>query len=176
MDYKIQISGLKPGRYEYEFSVGGELFREFGNTQISDGNLTAYVALDKGTGWMNVSCEVKGSVTVECDRCLEDLVIPVDFTADLAIKTAKIGEETEEADDFIIIDPSEGEVDLKQFIYDYICVNLPLKKVHGEGECNPAALKKLEEMRADETTVRDTDTYSPFGALGEMLANKDKNN
>lgn len=176
MDYKIHISGLKPGRYDYEFPVGKELFLEYGNAYIFDADLVAYVAMEKGGGWMNVSCHTKGTVTVECDRCLEDLVIPMDFTADLAVKRAKIGEREEADDELMIIDPSDGEVDLKQFIYDYICLNLPLKKVHEEGGCNPEVLKKLNEMRADEEAPKDTDTYTPFGGLAAMLKNKDINN
>ncbi len=176
MDYKIHISGLKPGRYSYEFPVDGELFREYGNTQIFDAALTAAVVMEKGGGWMNVSCHTVGTVTVECDRCLEDLVIPMDFTAELAIKSAKTGEAGAEDDELMIIDPSDGEVDLKQFIYDYICLNLPLKKVHDEGGCNPEVLRRLNEMRTDEGSLKDTDTYTPFGELAKMLNNKDINN
>ena len=43
----------------------------------------------------------------------------------------------------VIIDPSEGELDLKQYIYDYVCINLPLQRVHREGECNAEVMRIL---------------------------------
>ena len=155
MDYKIQISGLAQGKHDYEFPVKGDFFKEFGNSQIKDAALVAKVVLDKGSGWMNVSCNVVGTILTECDRCLDDLEIPMNFTADIAVKTAKLGEEIESTDEFLIIDPSDGELDLKQFIYDYICVNVPLKKEHEEGRCNPKMLKKLEELKAVDVEQED---------------------
>ncbi|MCI1720668.1 MAG: DUF177 domain-containing protein [Bacteroidales bacterium] len=169
MDYKIQISGLAQGKHDYEFPVKGDFFREFDNSQIKDASLVAKVELDKGSGWMNVSCNVVGTVVTECDRCLDDLEIPMDFTADVAVKAAKLGEKTESTDEFLIIDPSEGELDLKQFIYDYICVNLPLKKVHEEGKCNPKMLKKLQELKGKEDAAEDKETYAPFSGLDKLL-------
>lgn len=169
MDYKIQISGLAQGKHDYEFPVKGDFFKEFGNSQIKDADLVAKVVLDKGSGWMNVSCNVVGVIVTECDRCLDDMEIPMDFTADIAVKAAKLGEETESADEFLIVDPSEGELDLKQFIYDYICVNVPLKKEHEEGRCNPKMLKKLKELEAAEVAQEDKESYAPFGDLDKLL-------
>lgn len=175
MDYKIQISGLAQGKHDYEFPVKGDFFREFDNPQIKDASLVAKVELDKGSGWMNVSCNVSGVIVTACDRCLDDLEIPMDFTADIAVKAAKLGEETESTDEFLIIDPSEGELDLKQFIYDYICVNLPLKRVHQDGKCNPKMLKKLEELKGKENTEDNKETYAPFGNLDKLLKEQEKN-
>ena len=170
MDYKIHISGLAQGKYEYEFPVKGDLFREYGNQQVMDADVTAKVTLEKGSGWMNAHLKGEGKVTVQCDRCLDQMDIPVDFEASLAIRTAKLGEDTEDSDEFIIVDPSEAEVDLKQFIYDYICVNLPMVSCHPEGECNPEMLAKIEALRAgQEQKKEETENYSPFSGLKDLL-------
>ena len=71
MDYKIHISGLAQGKYEYEFPVKGDLFREYENQQVIDADVTARVTLEKGSGWMNAHLRGEGKVTVQCDRCLE---------------------------------------------------------------------------------------------------------
>jgi len=175
MDYKIHISGLAQGQYEYEFPVDGTLFREFENQQIIDADLKVRVVLEKGSGWINAAVEGKGSVNVECDRCLDELSLPVEFNQSLAIRSAKLGEEAEVFDEYIIVDPSETEVDLKQFIYDYICVNLPLVTVHPEGECNPQMLAKLESLQAEEGKGQeDKDIYSPFSGLKDLLDSKEE--
>ena len=64
---------------------------------------------------------------------------------------------------------------MKQFIYDYICVNLPLKRVHQDGKCNPKMLKKLEELKGKENTEDNKETYAPFGNLDKLLKEQEKN-
>ncbi len=171
-DFIIQIKGLSIGKHNYTFSVDGSFFRSFGNDYIFDADLTAEVVLEKGGGWMNVTCDVTGYVVVECDRCLDELELPIDFTSSMAVKFAKTDDDPQ-SDEFLVVDPSDGELDLSQFIYDYICVNMPLQSVHEEGECNPevvAKLKSLSEREDDEKNGNENN--SPFGALGELLKNK----
>ena len=72
----------------------------------------------------------------------------MDFRTTLSVKFARTGEIGEQivddsSDDMVIIDPSEGELDLKQYIYDYVCINLPLQRVHSEGECNAEVMRIL---------------------------------
>lgn len=172
-DFVIQIKGLKIGKYEYDFPVDGVFFKKFENSYIYDASINAKIVLEKGGGWMNVTSIVTGTVTVECDRCLEDLLLPVDFTASMAVKFAK-NDDDPQSDDFIVVNPSDGELDLSQFIYDYICVNMPLQRVHEEGECNPVMVEKLNGLKAGmvgkEEKVSEKNT--PFGALEELLKNK----
>lgn len=171
-DFIIQIKGLKIGKYEYDFPVDGAFFKAFENTQILDASLDVKIILERGGGWMNVESIIRGSVTVECDRCLDDLQLPVDFNASLAVKFAK-SDEDPQSDEFLVVDPSDGELDLSQFIYDYVCVNLPLQKVHEEGECNPQMIARLSGMDAESIKEEDDkEVNSPFGALGELLKNK----
>lgn len=163
----IQIKGLQIGKHDYEFPINGAFFKDFENTQIKAANLNAHVELEKGSGWMKVNCDILGEVTVECDRCLEDMEVPMDFTTSVAVKFAKTNSDPMD-DEFIIMDPTEGELDLSQFLYDYICINLPLQSVHEQGKCNPDMIKKLGEIEALETEG-DNSANSPFGALKELL-------
>ena len=32
---------------------------------------------------------------------------------------------------------------MSQIVYDYICLSLPLQRVHEEGECNPEVMARL---------------------------------
>lgn len=172
MEYKVHISGLADGKYEYEFPIGKELFEEFGSSLVEGAHLTAKVVLEKGSGWMNVSCDVSGTITTLCDRCLEPLELPMNYSSTMAVKHAKLGEDTEVSDDFIIVDHSDGELDLKQFLYDNICINIPLKKTHRRGECNPLMIKKLESLKGEAESSRKKETYSPFENLKEMMKKK----
>ncbi len=172
-DFIIQIKGLKIGKYEYGFPIDGAFFKDFDNTFIFDASINVKIVLEKGGGWMNVTSYVTGTVTVECDRCLDDLQLPVDFKASMAVKFAKTDDDPQ-SDEFLVVDPLDGELDLRQFIYDYICVNMPLQRVHEEGECNPQMLEKLNGLNAVgvQKEKEGNSANSPFGALEELLKNK----
>ena len=106
-EFIIQIKGMQIGKHHYDFPIEGSFFKEFDNSLILDANLDAEVELEKGSGWINVTCSITGDVTVECDRCLDDLVIPMDFECTMAVKFAKSVENSDN-DEFIIMDPTDG--------------------------------------------------------------------
>ena len=97
----------------------------FGNPDILDADLEVEVTIHNHGVTVDVECDINGSVTVPCDRCLEDLEIPV---------------ETGFEESYV---PEGDELDLSQDVYDYVCIALPLQKVHPEGQCNPDTIKYL---------------------------------
>ncbi len=171
-DFIIQIKGLSIGKHSYAFPIDGAFFRGFNNSQILDAKLNAELVLEKGSGWMRLEASVIGSVVVECDRCLENLELPVDINAVLQIKFAKTDEDPQ-SDEFLVVDPTSGELDLSQFLYDYICINLPLQKVHKDGECNEKMIEKLHLLNSyDSDAPKVID--SPFGNLKQLIGAKKK--
>ena len=125
--FVVELTSLAPGTNRFEWHAGAEFFESFGNADILDADLevTAHVVCHGLTA--EVACEIAGSVTVACDRCLEDLVIPVD---------------TSFGESYM---PDGGELDLSQDVYDYVCISLPLQRVHPEGECNQETTKYLSK-------------------------------
>lgn len=109
----------------YSWHVGKEFFDSFETSEIIDADLETEAEVSDD-GAVSVKCHVSGNVTVQCDRCLADLVMPVDTSF--------------EDEDH----PIEGNlVDLRQDVYDYVCISLPLQRVHEEGACDPEVLKFL---------------------------------
>lgn len=170
-DFIIQIKGLQIGKHLYDFPICGSFFEEYGNSQILDATLEAEVELEKGSGWINVSAHIEGTVTVECDRCLDDVELPMDFDCSMAVKFAKSMED-DDGDEFIIMDPADTELDISQFLYDYVCLNLPLQKVHKEGECNPQMMAKLGSVSGEAAGDDDVAENSPFGVLKGLFDKK----
>ena len=171
-DFIIQIKGLQIGKHNYSFPIDGAFFGSFESSLILDADLQADVVLEKGSGWMNVVADITGDVTVECDRCLDDVIIPMDFSCSMAVKFAKSFEDSD-GDEFIIMDPADGELDLTQFLYDYVCLNLPLQKVHEEGDCNEEMMAKLGSVNAPaESDDEEVGENSPFAALKGLFDKK----
>jgi uncharacterized metal-binding protein YceD (DUF177 family) len=105
-------------------------------------------------------------VVVECDRCLEDLEIPVDLDVLLSVKfgESESADENQDGEREVIFLPVDNtELDMEQIVYDYVCLSLPLQRVHEDGECNPDAMKYLEGPEVVE--VSDDADKNPFAAL-----------
>ena len=125
--FVVKLTSLAPGKSHFTWHVGPEFFEIFGNEEILDADLEVTAEIANHGFTADAACVVSGSVTVACDRCLEDLVIPVETSF----------EET--------YTPESDELDLRQDVYDYVCISLPIQRVHPEGECNQETTKYLSK-------------------------------
>jgi len=169
----IPLNGLAAGESRFSWHAGKEFFEAFGNAEILDADLDASVVIEKSGRYLGIDCEIDGSVTVECDRCMEELQMPVSTEVLLSVKYGdeESSDEHQEGEREIVFVPEgDAEYDMGQIIYDYVCLSLPMQRHHDEGGCNPEALKHLawgEPVEAEEA-----DMNSPFAALKEMMKNK----
>lgn len=166
--YSIPVKGLSIGKHIFDFAIGKSFFDEFENSKILDGELDAVVELERGVSLINVFCTVKGSLLVECDRCLGELSYKIDISPKLIVKFVRSHEEPDN-EEVLILDPGESELDLRQFFYDYICLALPISCVHATGECDPEMEAKLQIISAKSEEVKKSN--SAFEKLKDLLNN-----
>ncbi len=158
--YIIPFTGLKEGIHEFAFDFREEFFNKYEVLEASGGEITALVLLVKKTNMLNLETQMKGSLNIQCDRCLESFCYPILYTGSLIIK---FGENMEESTDEIwVLHPKEYELNLEQYFFECISLSLPIQRIHpedldGNSGCNPGMLKILN-----------TNTYS--------LSKEDKEN
>ncbi|MBR6347156.1 MAG: DUF177 domain-containing protein [Bacteroidales bacterium] len=173
MEYIIPLNGWAAGEREYRWQAGVKFFQKFDNAEILDAAVGIDARAVKSGHTISLDLDIRGSVTVACDRCLEDLTLPVEahpaFRLEFGEAAAPEEETREGSREILYLDPSETEWDLSQVIYDYICLSLPLQRVHPEGECNPDTVRFLSQEPADEEAG---DTNSPFAALKGLFDEK----
>ena len=135
---------------QYRFQAGLEFFQTFDNSEILDADVIVEVLVRKeGTQKVEADLHMYGTLTVACDRCLEPLALPVDTSVVL---------DAAQEDLF----SGDGDLDLRQAVYDYLCLALPIQRVHPEGACNPDTVRFLgHQERKDEEAA----PSSPFAAL-----------
>lgn len=113
--YDIPWKGLSNGCHDFDFEIDDRFFGEFGDSGIQGGRMKAEVRMEKSAAMLLLHVTIKGEVTVECDRCLGDLRLPVNYTGDL---TVKFSDETEDYDGEVMwLNPAEEKVPLAQYIY-----------------------------------------------------------
>ena len=156
--YTIGISGLKEGRHTIDFEIDNKFFEDFEESEIKEGSLFANIELEKRSSHIDLLIRISGRVKVCCDRCLEMFFFPVDCLNRLLVK---FGKKIEDSDpDIISLPADKHELDLQQYLYEYILLALPIKRVHhddinGNSTCDPIMLKKLKELIVGEENEND---------------------
>ncbi len=152
--FTIAHRGLKEGAHAYEWGVGDEFWKGRPEGGITAGEVEVVATLDKGaTGVMRLEVSIEGSVTVPCDRCLEDCTLPVNWTGRLAVK---VSEQEQPSDGEVLwLMPGEAMIDLEQYIYESVVLSLPMQRVHpedvhGQPLCNPAMLDRFKIVTEEE--------------------------
>ena len=147
--YSIGFTSLKPGEHLYEYTLGSTFFEENEDSVIRQGNVTVIVTLLKEERMMDLHFDIKGSVRVPCDRCNELVDLDIEGTERLIVK---LGDRYyEESEDIQVIPEASHQFDLSPFLYEYIHLLLPYRKVHPDDEngnsmCDPEVLEKLNEL------------------------------
>ena len=157
-EYTISFRGLKEGKHNFEFVAGDSFFDRFDSSEVKRGLVTILVELIKHSQFLELHFDLKGKVTVICDRCLEPFALGIEHSAVLYVRFGK--KTYEESGEVLILADSESEVNLEQFIYEYIHLALPYQRIHPEIEghsgCDPEMMEKLESHRpGDESDSND---------------------
>ncbi len=152
--YGIPYKSLKSGSQRFVFEVGDSLLASIEGSCIKHGAAEVTVDAQKsGTSSVILDITAKGEVTVECDRCLGDLVLPVDYAGRLNVR---ISDEQGPYDgDIIWVSPAEDCIELGQYIYESVVLSLPLRRVHPDDEsgnpsCDPDMLSRFRIVTEEE--------------------------
>lgn len=165
----IPIKGLSAGEHSFEYEIDGQFFQSFGNDRVKEADCTVKVAVIKRQTLLEVNCSVGGFVITECDRCLDDLTLKVDVERELTVGFGSVDmDDASDEEDVVVVDQGVAELNLNQFVYDYICLSFPIVKVHPKGKCNPEMMKYLSTQNAP----ADEEKSSPFQNLKDLLNSK----
>jgi uncharacterized protein len=147
--YQIAFSGLNPGTHQFDFQIGDKFFEQVKDDEISGGEVSVFVTMAKEERMMDFHLTISGKVRVSCDRCNEPMDFEVRGNERLIIK---LGDHYyEESEDVQVIPDTAHQFDLSPFIYEYIHLLLPIRRVHpedenGSSQCDPEIIKKLNEL------------------------------
>jgi uncharacterized metal-binding protein YceD (DUF177 family) len=152
--YKIQFGGLSFGEHQFEFEVNDKFFEQFSESEITSANVLVKANLVKQNTIMHVLFTFEGFVKLSCDRCLVDYNCPVSGNEKLIVKH---GNPDESTDEMIVLKEGLEEIDFTQYLYEYIELALPYRRVPCEDEeldieveCDKETLAKFNELKIEE--------------------------
>ena len=161
---KIDLKGLKDEETSLEFTLDDTYLEALDGADVKKGSLHVSVSIRKATGFFEFNFHTDGIVIIPCDRCLDDMELPVDTDNRLIVK---LGSNYSEEDDIIVVPEDEGILDMAWFIYEFVALVIPIRHVHAPGKCNPAMTQALEELSADRSS--DEESTQPIDPRWEKL-------
>ncbi|MEY2793039.1 MAG: hypothetical protein RJA76_1031 [Bacteroidota bacterium] len=126
--FKIPIMSLENKVYEYEMEGHSDFFEAFEQEWIEKGAFQVKVKLDKSPTMIQVYLHIEAVLQMICDRSLEEFDYPIDVNEKLIFKFADHSEDM--GDNLYLLDRKEPYLDLSQDIYDFIAIQVPMKKLH----------------------------------------------
>lgn len=153
--YNIQFGGLSVGEHQFEFEVTEKFFEQYHDSEITRANIRVDATLIKQNNLMNMVFDFEGTVGLSCDRCLVEYDCPISGQEKLVIKH---GDPEESNDEILVLREGLDEADISQYLYEYIELAIPYRKVPCEDEnleydelpCDEETLSKFEEHKVDE--------------------------
>ena len=126
--YSINIVGLSNKEHQFQYEFGDEFFRKYGTDLVSEGTFLVDLLLNKHETFLEAEFKIKGAARLICDRSLEPFDFPIENTNKIVFK---YGEEFQEITEEIVVIPRDtATLELGQYMYEFIALEIPLKKLH----------------------------------------------
>ncbi len=123
-----------------DYTIDSGMFQSVDNSMVKGGDCAVKVTAVRNSAGYNITFDIKGTVIVECDRCLDDMEVSIDKTETLKIQFA---DHDEDAGDTVMVSDDVAKISLWPFIYDFIVLAIPITHCHPEGQCNKEMLDTL---------------------------------
>jgi len=173
-DFAIRLSGIELGNHKYSMICDKAFFELTGLDEIEEGSIKVQIEMEKSAKMLSLQFHFCGKITVLCDRCLDFLTLPLDFTDFLVVNfVSQLDESFENDDNIWQIHEKAHELDLVHFLYEAIELALPTQRIHPDDEtgnpaCNPIMLKKLAELAPKQNKKQNTEIDPRWDALKEL--------
>lgn len=147
---KLKLKTLPFGTHAVECHLDESFFNLDEQTEVrrADVDVTLQVTRkSENTYHLEVACD--GTVTIPCDRCLDDLDLPVEV--DYSLNVEQMGTELDDSNDELLIVPSDWrELDAAPIVRDTVLLAIPMTHCHeNEDDCNADMLDLLDSHLAE---------------------------
>lgn len=151
--YKVPLKTLGEGSHEFNYIIDKQFFVNMEYSDVRDAELAVRLVVDRQKDIYRLNFEIVGTVTLLCDRCLDDLVLPIDTTYNINVEYGD--DYNDDSDDLLIIPRADNDLNVAYMLFDTIVLQIPMKHVHPLGQCNRAMSALLKKHRAGTDAIED---------------------
>lgn len=168
--FDIDIYKLSDGKHSFDFEFDSSFFTLFEDSVVDKGAGTIKVDLDKTPTMITLNFQLEGEVELVCDRSLDNFMF--ELTEENLVRL-KFGDHQEElSEDLYMISANTQKIDVGQFVYEFISLAIPMKKLHPRFE-DDVDTDELVFYSNDETeSTSNEDTDPRWNELKKLKKNK----
>lgn len=162
--FKLPLRSLAEGTHTFEYHLDKQFFENMESADVRDADVNVVLTVTYQHDVYTLSFVMKGTVTVPCDRCLDDLSLDIDTTYSINVKYGD--DYRDDSDELMEIPAGDAFLNVAYMIYDTVSLAIPIKHVHPLGKCNRAMSSLLKKHRAH--TPDDPDAELEDDLIDEM--------
>lgn len=164
-DLVIPFSGMKEGNYSFSAELNDTFFESLEFSEIAKGNIKVEVEMERRQHLLNLHITTSGTVELECDRCGNMYLQEIEDQRTVVVNLN--ADHFEDEDDLISLPQSQNDFDLTPYIYQYIVLAVPAKRVCPENVgCDPDVISKLNQLQpGDNESENETESDPRWDAL-----------
>ncbi len=151
---------LADGEAEVDFTV--PLAELPGLATGVTGSVAGRARFARAQGLPVAELTVRGAATLECQRCMRPMSVPIDTVVRLALVAAEADVARVPPELEPVLAPG-GRISIGELITEELLLTLPIVALHGEGEPCAAPLGKTAAGEQGQ------DTHKPFARLADLL-------
>ena len=141
--YKVDLKGMQEDSCKFEFVLDNVFFANIDGPEVQKGKVNVTLFVKRTAGTFELVFQTEGVVFVSCDRCLDEMDVPVVTSDKLFVKFGS--DYAEENENVVVIPEEEGYINIAWFMYEFIALTIPMKHVHAPGKCNKGMVSKLNK-------------------------------
>ncbi len=145
--FNIRFSGLSLGQHKFNFNITLSDFSDDFKVEDALGlDLALEVVLVKEINLMHLNFSLGGCVLLPCDRCTNKYSQPIHFKEKILVKFSS-PLVIDEKDETHYMDQNQIDIDLRPFIYEFICLAIPMKRVHEKtSDCDQESIEFIHKF------------------------------
>jgi len=147
--FKLSLKQLEDNVSVFSIQLDDAFYQSLEQNDIKGGSVQASVTIKKVVDAFDITLEQQGEILIECQRCLENMVWPVDCVDHLVVKYGT--DPTEETDELVVLG-EQDLFDLGWYLFEFAALTIPICPVHEEGDCDPEMEEQLKQYAPGEKT------------------------
>ncbi|MBC7451671.1 MAG: DUF177 domain-containing protein [Cytophagales bacterium] len=182
-DFDIEVFSIKENTHlKYDFELDDSFFNLFEESMIQKGSLKVEIDIEKTALLIRSFFKIEGTVELICDRSLDPFEFTIDSEQPIIFKYAE--EEGEITDEIIGIKRETVKINMAQYIYEFIGLEVPIKKLHprfqeeeDQNDNETILIYSTEEKKVEDSKDASTEDFiDPRWLALKTLKDKNKLN
>ena len=124
----IDIFRMRNQLHQFEYEIDEGFFENFDQDLVGQGRISAKIDLLKNDSFIRMEVGLQGTVKLICDRSLDEFLHPIEESHKVIFKYGE--EEREIEHDVVMITRNTQQIDVGQYIFEFISLAIPMKKLH----------------------------------------------